>query len=385
MRDMSEAALHETIGLIYDCAIDPSVWPTALESMCRHVDACQGSISVLDTTRREIRFATEWTSSPDWPKWRKLLDEKYAALMPFFGLMQQFEIGEVRNTAQMAEMIGLQNVYEHPFFKEWALPSGRKDTIGSVVMKKSDRVGIFAMHTPTSRDLVGPRELAIGALLVPHVRRAVTIGDLLDQATSKAQTLQATLDTVSAAVVVTDADARVVHCNAAGDALLRSGALIDTEDGQLRTRQLPATRALRTAIVQSEDPVNKLGANGIDVPLRSRSGGPAIAHVLPLQQGRRQRDWGTRATAAVFVSPVQYSLPSAAALTALYGLTAMEARVLMQIAEGRNRAEAAATLGIADSTVKSHLERVFSKTGANDQAALARLLRDLSAPIRKAD
>ena len=77
------------------------------------------------------------------------------------------------------------------------------------------------------------------------------------------------------------------------------------------------------------------------------------------------------------------TLPSAAALTALYGLTTMEARVLMQIAEGRNRAEAAAALSIADSTAKSHLDRVFSKTGANDQAALARLLRELSAPTRQ--
>ncbi len=78
--DVSNSSLHETIGLIYDSALDPAVWPRALEAMCLQIDGCHGSISVLDTTRRQISFATEWSSTPDWPTWRKLLDEKYAAL-----------------------------------------------------------------------------------------------------------------------------------------------------------------------------------------------------------------------------------------------------------------------------------------------------------------
>lgn len=380
----SEEALHHAIGLVYDSALDPAIWPSALEAMSKQIDGCQGSISVLDTTRQEIRFATEWASTPDWPKWRKLLDEKYAAMMPFYGLLTQFDICEIYNTAQMAAMIGHPNIYEHPFFNEWALPSGRRDTVGCVVMKNPGRFAMFALHTSTDRDLVGPRELAIARLLVPHVRRAVTIGDLLNMATSQAATLQATLDKMSAAVVVTDADARVILCNAAGEAMLRTGETIDTENGQLRARQPQATKVLQSAIGRTVNPVHQLGGNGIDVPLRDSTGGPAIAHVLPLEPGRPGRDWGSRATAAVFVAPVEYALPSAEALTALFGLTTMEARVLMHIADGRSRSEAASALGIADSTAKTHLERVFSKTSTNDQASLARLVKELSSPARRA-
>jgi hypothetical protein len=101
----SEQAVHDTIGLVYDSALDRSLWPQALEAMCRLIDGCQGSISVHDTVRREFRFTTDWTSSPDWPIWRKLLDEKYAAMMPFFGIYDQMEVGDVLNTAQMAAMI----------------------------------------------------------------------------------------------------------------------------------------------------------------------------------------------------------------------------------------------------------------------------------------
>ena len=379
---IAEPALHDAIGLVYDSALDPTIWPTALEAMCKLVDGCQGSISVIDTARREIRFATEWSDDPDWPKWRKLLDEKYAALMPFYALLPHIEIGELHNTAQLAAMSGHQDIYQHPFFKEWALPSGRRDTLGGVVMRMQDRLAFFALHTSTKRDLVGPREFAVGALLAPHVRRAVTIGDLLAMSTATTATLQATLDTLSAAVIVTDAQARIVHCNSAGEAMLRDGEPIGTEDGQLRSRQPQATKALRIAIAQTDDPVRRIGSNGIGVPLRHSDGGPAIAHVLPLAQGGPNRDWGPRATAAVFVAPVDHALPAADALIALYGLTATEARVLLRIAAGHNRSETAAALGIADSTVKTHLDRVFSKTGTNDQAALARLVAALASPAR---
>ena len=384
---IAEPALHDAIGLVYDSALDPAIWPTALEAMCGLIDGCLGSIIVHDTERHEMRLAMEWSGhSDDWPHWRKLFEETYAARMPFYDCLRRQDVGDVVNTAQMAAIIGRQDdIYDDPFFTEWALPAGLRDNIAGIIMKTRNRVGTFALHTSTKRDLVGPRELAIGALLAPHVRRAVTIGDLLNMATAKAATLQATLDTLSAAVIVTDAQARIVHCNSAGEAMLRDGEPIGTEDGQLRSRQPQATKALRIAIAQTDDPVRRIGSNGIGVPLRHSDGGPAIAHVLPLAQGGPNRDWGPRATAAVFVAPVDYAPPAADALIALYGLTAMEARVLLQIAAGKNRAQAAAALGIADSTAKTHLDRVFSKTGTSDQAALARLVATLASPARTAD
>jgi DNA-binding NarL/FixJ family response regulator len=385
MLQASDTALHDAIGLVYDSALDPAMWPQALEAMCGLVDGCLGSISVLDTKRRQIAFAADWSSTPDWPTWRKLLNEKYAASMPFYGLMEQTDVDDVLNTAQMASRTGLTDVYEHPFFKEWALPAGLRDSLGSVVLKTPGRLGMFALQTSTDRDLVGPCELAIGALLAPHVRRAVTIGDLLGMATAKAATLQATLDNLNTAVIVTDDKARVLHTNLAAETMLRSDALIGMQDGILHSRQGAAEKALLTAIGQTVGAAVNIGANGISVPLRSSDGSPAIAHVLPLARGGQHRDWGPRAAAAVFISPTEFAPPEADALIALYGLTSMEVRVLMLIAGGKKRGEAALSLGIADSTAKTHLDHIFSKTGAGDQAQLSHLVRDLGSPGRKAD
>ena len=69
--------LHRAIGLVYDSALDPAVWPAALEAMCGLIDGCcYGFISVMDPPRHANRLAREWCADADWPKWRKLLDEK---------------------------------------------------------------------------------------------------------------------------------------------------------------------------------------------------------------------------------------------------------------------------------------------------------------------
>jgi DNA-binding CsgD family transcriptional regulator len=387
--DMKPAALDpallETIGLIYDSALNHALWPSALEAMCKHIDGCSGAILVHDMTRQEIRGEAEWCNLPDWPKWRKLLDDKYAPMMPFYGALAQHEIGEVYNTAQMAAMIGRgADIYQEPFFVEWALPAGLRDNIASVLIRNQDRFATFALHTSTQHELIGPEKLAIGRLLAPHVWRAVIIGDLLDLTVATAGTLQQTLDKLSAAVMVTDHEARVMHANSAGHALLSSGAPLSLVDGQLSAPDPAATRALQNAIAQTQGSPHQLGNGGINIPLRYPDGKAAIAQMLPLGYGHQRRDWEPRAAAAIFVATAGYALPASDSLIALYGLTNMEARVVEQIADGNNRGASATALGIADSTVKSHLERIFKKTGTRDQGELVRLIGSLRSPVSAA-
>jgi DNA-binding CsgD family transcriptional regulator len=64
-------------------------------------------------------------------------------------------------------------------------------------------------------------------------------------------------------------------------------------------------------------------------------------------------------------------------LRALYGLTAAEARVAISVIAGAGIIGAATTLAISPNTVKSHLARVFDKTGARSQSELATLLGQL--------
>jgi DNA-binding CsgD family transcriptional regulator len=58
------------------------------------------------------------------------------------------------------------------------------------------------------------------------------------------------------------------------------------------------------------------------------------------------------------------------ALALMYDLTPAEARIFEMIVAGKTTAEIANELKVALPTVKTHLSRVFDKTGCNRQADL---------------
>jgi DNA-binding CsgD family transcriptional regulator len=69
-------------------------------------------------------------------------------------------------------------------------------------------------------------------------------------------------------------------------------------------------------------------------------------------------------------------LPRESLLTELHGLTPAEARLALELLQGHRLTEAARRLGISRNTAKTHLQRVFEKTGVTRQSELMRLLMD---------
>jgi DNA-binding CsgD family transcriptional regulator len=69
------------------------------------------------------------------------------------------------------------------------------------------------------------------------------------------------------------------------------------------------------------------------------------------------------------------------AIARAYKLTPTELRVLLAIVEIGGVPEVAEALGIGDSTVKTHLGRLFEKTGAKRQADLVKLVAGFSNPL----
>jgi DNA-binding CsgD family transcriptional regulator len=73
------------------------------------------------------------------------------------------------------------------------------------------------------------------------------------------------------------------------------------------------------------------------------------------------------------------SPPEAIAKT--FKLTPSELRVLLAIVEVGGVPEAAEALGVGPGTVKTHLLRVFAKTGTSRQAELVKLVAGFSNPL----
>jgi DNA-binding CsgD family transcriptional regulator len=99
--------------------------------------------------------------------------------------------------------------------------------------------------------------------------------------------------------------------------------------------------------------------------------------VAPFRPERIGLDTGSCAkplALLVVTDPAEERIARKEHLRRRFGLTRAEADVAMEIAYGDGRKAAAARLGVADSTARMHLTRIFEKTGVRRQAELVRVV-----------
>ena len=90
--------------------------------------------------------------------------------------------------------------------------------------------------------------------------------------------------------------------------------------------------------------------------------------------GQAVLDAGVQAAlvrAAIPAAPAATPSPPALAVPLPDGLTAREGEVLSLVAAGLSNTEIAARLFLGEATVKTHINRIFSKTASRDRAQAA--------------
>lgn len=382
MKSPDPVVLSNVIGQIYDSAINSELWPSALEAASALFGGVFTFIALWAPTRREIRIPAHWSNNEEMVVRYKAMLPK----MPFWDIISQYRIGELAYNREIWRRTGIteSEMLQGEFFKSFATPYGLRDVLVGTVINDGTNIGSICLHTPTTRDLIGPQDLAVMEMLLPHFRRALTIGNLLDMKSIALTGMTSTLDVMNIAVFLVNENAQIVHSNRVAKQLLDEKSIISTSDETIVTHLEGATSALHSAIERASKNEDTLGYGGIGVPLRLKNSNSsaAIAHVLPLNSGNMRPAIHLGASAAVFVTRTGETVqPPLDILAALFDLTPTEARVMLEISKGRNRSETAALLGIAPSTVKTHLSRVFEKTQMSKQHDLANLVSQLMPPV----
>jgi DNA-binding CsgD family transcriptional regulator len=200
----------------------------------------------------------------------------------------------------------------------------------------------------------------------------------------EAQALAATLDKFAVGVIVVAEGHRILHANDAARDMFAAGSPVCSVNGRLSVHGSDGVWELGKAIALAQQNEAAIGAAGIGVALGHHAGGPAVAHVLPLAREELRTRLMQQPTAVVFVTQAGLQPPAAVAVLATnFKLTPAETRMFERLAAGATLAEAAETLRIAETTARTHLSRILSKTGVSRQADLVALIHRLSPPVRQ--
>ena len=264
------------------------------------------------------------------------------------------------------------------YYNDFAKPQGIFDVLAIGVARDHTMVGNIGFGRHESAGRAGSFERDGFRKLGPHLRRAALISGILGQTQQRADTFESALDVAKSGVILVDAGMAIVHANASASRMLADGDPVRAPLGRLELRLELLPGQLKAAVAACESDAG-LGRRGIGIPTRRLDGSPLIIHVMPLEQRSVRDGLPTNASAAVFIADGSGGIaPMHDALGLLFGLTPAEARVFELAVEGLENEAVAAALGVATSTVKTHMLRVFDKTGAHSRTDLARLARKIT-------
>ena len=369
MKPIHPDDFSQMIGSIYDCALDPGLWP-----------------GMLLPLSEALGFRSSFLALQEMPSGRLLLDVSTGISAEDLVRQRGYGADVLDQWGGIERMLSLPletplvlsqinpRAGECRYSREWAHPLGFFDALAIGFTRDAHSLSSLGLGRHRDDGPIGAAEVDLTALFIPHLKRALAISRLLDARAVERATFAAALDALSVAVLLVTPDLRLLHANRAGEATLRAGAPLGLRHGRL-TAQNGLGAALAAALAV---PVGGIGRRGLGIPARRADGEELVLHVLPLGETNPLAG----ATAAIFVAPaVTPRPPPLAAVAALFDLTPAETGVLDLVGAGRTNTEIAAALGIAVSTVRTHLLRLFEKTGTHRQADLAALLASFSLPV----
>lgn len=369
--------LSALIGDIYDAALDRNLWPAVLQRFCAFVGGMTSGLISHDIQQRNANFFFTWN---DDPAWSRLYAEKYARLNPaVVPSMLQTPVGEV---STLLDFIPIEEYRATTLYREFSAPQGYCDSIQAVLEKSATAYAAATVVLGETCSPASEQARLRVKLLAPHFRRAVQIGKAIDLKEVEASALADALDGIAAGMWLLDANARIVHANAAGETMLAEKAAVHAAGGRLMLLDLAAERALHEMLGQLAAGEVDIGDRGISMPLRGRDDKDYVAQILPLTSGaRRSAGAAHAAVAALFVRAAALHLPHPLeTIAGLYRLTPAELRVLMMIIDVGGVPQVAPVLGVSQKTVKTHLKHVFEKTGTNRQVDLVKLVARFMSP-----
>ena len=366
---IEDIELTQILDVIYGAAMRPVLWNDALRKIADFVGGEAGALGAQDAVSRFINGGDEVGQ-----------DLQYLDLQCMRILASDRE-GRA-NLATTAPLDSGQVETVSAFTPSDDDGTTRQFRSSGAAVEESKQVCAFdsAVRSRASdeTDLKMRRRMA---LIAPHLRRAALMRRTIDQKVDEATTFAGIFDNLSAGLFLIDAAGHIVHANAAGRGILATDDFLRSIGGRLTARDAKINRTLHAAFADRN--ALEIRGNGTTLPLSAEDGQCHVAHILSLGRATRSRT-GVQSTvvAAVLVCRAVLEIPSSPEiLQRAYHLTPTELRVLLAIVDVGGIPQVATALGVADSTIKTHVGRLFAKTGVGRQADLVKLVAGFCTPL----
>lgn len=361
---------------LYAAASSQEEWHSVLE---RVADAVNGQECAFIVRSREHPLLVETATRVYGNDSLRLYASHYGALDPSRQFVESHSLPGVVHSC--VDHVPQEQVDKSEYFQDFLLPLGGRWVMGVKLFEDKGLIGSFGIHRGSGKGAFEKHDLRLLEALFPHIRQASLLHLQLRSLEARAERAEAALDTSVAPLIIVDTNSKVLQANRVAETLLRTGDGLTVRNGSLTACGKQEAVQLRVFILQA---VAAARGRHIGTPVTglqiSRDSGktPLIIRVLPLPIEATHRFALSAPAALVIVTDPDVSpRPHEQLLQDIYKLTAAEARVAVQLAMGSDPKQISENFGVSITTLRSQISSILSKTGANRQIDLIRLLTQI--------
>jgi DNA-binding CsgD family transcriptional regulator/PAS domain-containing protein len=375
MEALSQSRVLGLIGRIYDAAADAQPWPTFLE---RFADAVAGTATALvhyDFQESRANIDASIRFDPDYVR---RYDAYYGSCDAWKAAwLARFNRTSAQAIVTCEELVDPDQLGKTEFFNDYLLPQDTVHQFGGPINIREGRwCSTLTCLRPRKTGPFGPEAVSLLRLLLPHLQRVFQLHRRLAELEGRYHASLHALDCLPTGVMLLDDQGWMLTTNREADRLLHQNDGLSAASQGIKAASQCETKELHRIIAGAARTSRGEGISSGGLLALPRPSGKRPLSVLATPVARYAFTPSIRTPAVVvFVTDPERkpeSLPGA--LTRLYQLTAAESRLAELLMQGVTVVRAAEQLRISHNTARTHLQRIYQKTGTKHQSDLVRLL-----------
>jgi DNA-binding CsgD family transcriptional regulator len=358
------------LDLIYDAATEQALWAQVLTEIADLTNSQCGVLFGQSIGAKQVYFAYNGRCDPSY---NAVYGERYVR-NPLSQIMEHQPVGRVVFSDEIYDLSTLRRT---AFFDEVLAPQDVPHTAMIALAAKDDFRAAFNICRSAGQGPFGEEERRTLEWLVPHLCRSLQLGFRIEAYRALQRAEYGMLDKLSVGVILLDRRSRIIYANAAAVSLASDEGPLRLRNEIVTTHSAPHSQRLGELIRMA-----LLGAPAGAMSVPRPSDGHLVTIVVSSVRGRdvgrfADLDMPDAAVLLFVVDPTNRAGVPLPWIIDAYGLTFAEAKVALAASSGLTIPEAATQLGLSPNTIKTHLRRVFAKTGTGRQAELARLMASI--------
>jgi len=375
---MDHAQILSTIGTIYDTALNPGIWPDALEQTADVIGAKIALLGVYDPVHPEAQLiAASHSYGNNAEGYLKFQDDPQEQR-----IVQAMQQGQPQTVHRDTDTLDSETLQSLPITQWMIRQLGVLHRCGTLLCKHRGWIDGMVFAYDQNRLGMSAAEEQQLQWLLPHLARAVEIQRPFSILRRRFNAVMSVLDRLHIGVAILYQNGEVVLYNKAAE------RIFDDDDGLGLTasRRFLArnrTESLYALIDKVIATANIQGHSAGEMTTVSRASGktPYILEIAPLRDSQQEIDAELRGSMVFIIDPERPDTVSVRGLTIAYRLSEAEQAVCQHLINGLNNDDIAEQRGVGPETVKSQVSNILHKTQTRSRAELIHLALKISPPI----